>query len=267
MNHLKFTLLLLFAVVISVPSYGQFWFGPKGGIQLIDQVYQDKSYKDHFKAKPVISWHAGAVVNYTISEHYSIHMELLYERVGRKVTNRPDTSFVDSRFTYNFLSIPVMFRYQFGREPVRFYVNGGPQFKFWLSGKGTIFSDELLEFDLEKQDYNVRFERPTGEAPAGNRLNYFVPFSNRLQYAFVVGGGISLDLFNLPQRLMIDARFAWGHSIMAFNRETDNIGLLEYAENWEFTDNTITIGMAYLFGYNPHDALKGASTIPKKKKR
>ena len=82
-------LISLFILIFScISANAQFWFGPKGGIRYIQQVYQDDTYEDFYKPKNVISWQAGGVANYTITEQMSIHTELLYERVGRRVKNK-----------------------------------------------------------------------------------------------------------------------------------------------------------------------------------
>jgi len=226
------------------------------------QVYQEEGYTDTYDPKNIFNWHIGGVLNYTTSNKYSIHTELLYERMKRIVTREGDTDTLKSTFIYHFINAPVMFRVQFGRSPVRFYINAGPQFRFWAAAKGTIQADELIENGVDKLKVKVSFKNP-GEEPADGK--YFVPNPNRIQYAFLVGGGVVLDLFNKSQRLMIDGRYAFGHSIMAFNRGTEPSQLTTYFENFEFRDNTITLSLAYLFGFNPVDVRKGSSTIKQKK--
>ena len=190
-------------------------------------------------------------------------MELLYEKAKRQVKSTPDTIMINSRFTYHFITAPVMFRIQFGRTPIRYYVNAGPQFRFWAAGKGIITADELFEnFESGTVKYKISFKDPSEEQPENK---YFVPNPNRIQYAFLLGGGVVLDLFNRSQRLMIDGRYAFGHSIMAFNRGTESSQLSSYGENFEFRDNTITLSLAYLFGFDPVDVRKGSSTIKAKK--
>ncbi len=260
------TFLLFVFLIASFKSYGQFWFGVKSGAQFTNQVYQEKAYKDSYDPKNIVNWHIGTVINYTNSEKYSIHMELLYERAKRRiddVRNVSDSIILRSEFTYHFITAPVMFRVQFGKAPIRYYINAGPQFRLWAAGKARIEADELNE-NSAKGHVNLRvsFKDPS-ETPAGNK--YYVPNSNRIQYAFLAGGGVVLDLFNKPQRLMIDGRYAFGHSIMAFNRGTEPSALQTYAENFEFRDNTVTISLAYLFGFDPVDLRKGASTVKAKK--
>ena len=258
-------LILIFALTLYVlPSYGQFWFGVKSGIQLINQVYQEEGYTDIYNLKDnIINWHVGGVFNYTTSDKYSIHTELLYERVRRETTSSPDTIFVDSELTYHFITAPVMFRVQFGRTPIRYYINAGPQIRYWVTGKGRMMADELFEnSESGTRNYRIRF-KDSSDNP--DLSDYFVPNPNRVQYAFAVGGGVVLDLFNRSQRLMIDGRYSFGHSNMGFNRGTEPSQLSTYGENFEFRDNTITISLAYLFGFNPMDVRQGASTIKKSK--
>ena len=78
---------------------------------------------------------------------------------------------------------------------------------------------------------------------------------------------------------MVDFRYNWGHSNMAFNFDPtiDDIRYVRtgigsdvpegaYQENYEYTNNTISISLAYMFEYNTDFKRKGSSTSDESKK-
>ena len=163
-----------------------------------------------------------------------------------------------------------------GRSPVRWYFNGGPKVSLWLSGKGRLeYADDEIGNDqgMVVQNYRVVFNRRKAIENQGEK--YFVYEGNRLQYALTAGGGFYLDLAN-GARLMVDARYNWGHSNMGFNEDfNDANGTLTinppiipengYQENYEYTHNTFSISLAYMFEYNTQLKRKGGSTSSESK--
>jgi len=65
---------------------------------------------------------------------------------------------------------------------------------------------------------------------------------------------------NQTQRIMLDLRYSFGHSNMAFNRGSDLGQLFAYDENLEYTHQMMMVSVAYLFGYDIQAKKKGKST-------
>ena len=265
-------LLSAFFVGILLSANAQYWFGPKVGYHYTLHAYQDPNYKDDYRVSKDHNYELGVVVTYTASEKYAVHGELYYERIGNRVSNRDEGKFfVNSQSSYNFISFPILLRVSMGHQPVHWYVNGGPKLSIWTGGTGTFEygNDESLNPDgIDKVDYDVVFTRSDAQGIANNQ--YFVNESNRLQYALTIGGGFYLDLAN-GARAMFDFRYNWGHSNMGFNddvqlsdgrtiQEGDNIPQNGYQENYEYTHNTFSFSVAYMFEYSAELKRQGNST-------
>ena len=266
-------------LLLSNTSLAQYWIGPKVGYHYSIHDYQDFEYEDAYQISNDHGFEAGMVVTYTATDRYAVHGELYFEQIGNRIRSRGDNFFVNSKSTYNFLSLPLMLRVSMGHSPVHWYVNGGPKLSLWLGGNGRLkYSDDEAAnpnssgvFDgIEHVNYTIAFN--SGEATGVLNDTYFVDEPNRIQYALVIGGGFYLDLAN-GARLMIDGRYNWGHSNMAFNQDPnvassnsiiagspENIPERGYQENYEYTTNTISISIAYMYEYNAQLKRKGGST-------
>lgn len=269
-------LLGFFALLcVSQLVYSQYWFGPKVGYHYTIHDYQDPNYRDDYKISNNHNFELGVAVTYTATDRYAVHGELYYEGVGNRVQNKKDFV-VDSKSNFNYISAPILFRVSMGHSPVHWYLNGGPKVSLWLGGKGQLANGDLSEFEESKLDkdgyfnYKIGFRRST----AGGVDNgvYFVNEANRIQYSLTAGGGFYLDLAN-GARVMVDFRYNWGHSNMGFNldpQEQDgtfimagnntNIPTAGYLENYEYSNNTISFSVGYMFEYNTSFKRKGSST-------
>ena len=265
------TLLSAFFVGILLSANAQYWFGPKVGYHYTIHDYQDSNYKQDYKVSKDHNFELGVVVTYTASAKYAVQGELYYERIGNRVSNKEDRFFVNSKSAFNYISFPILLRISLGHEPVHWYINSGPKLSFWTGGTGLLefANDESINPDgLDIVDYAVVFTRSDAEGISNNK--YFVNESNRIQYALTIGGGFYLDLAN-GARAMFDFRYNWGHSNMGFNddlqiadgrtiQEGDNIPVNGYQENYEYTHNTLSFSVAYLFEYSADLKRKGNST-------
>lgn len=272
MKFYLFTALL----IASLASYGQYWFGPKIGYSYITHNYQDSEYKNTYDVPADWNFQAGAALSYTATSRYSVYGELLYERIEKKVENIAITGITErSEMTNHYISVPIMLRITLGRVPFHYYINGGPRLAYWLGGKGTLLTEELLEFpdniDAEgnplPNTYRIRFnlDKVTNDASSESA---FVSKPNRVQFGLTVGGGMFFDMQG-GGRLQCDFRYTWVHSNMATNNGDADLNFIsgDYRENFEFYNNIATVGVAYLFPYNSQFRRKGKSTSKQSKKK
>ena len=92
---------------------------------------------------------------------------------------------------------------------------------------------------------------------------------NRLQFGLTFGAGAFFDLIS-GARLMIDLRYAFGHSNFGFDNPNDSWFVYEddqYVESFEYSLNTLSVSVAYLFEYDAQLKRRGKSTNPKSNKR
>ena len=99
--------------------------GVRLGANYTTHRYQETSFKrDSFNVDENLGFQAGLSMSYQASDLYSVYGEIVYERIGRELRDKlTDGSFVDSKSTNDFLTIPLMLRVTLGRVPFHYYVN------------------------------------------------------------------------------------------------------------------------------------------------
>lgn len=254
-NRLSLVALLM---LLGFMAQAQFWFGPKGGANRNDFIYQSENYLDTFQVEPSYSFEVGGVLIYQASDMFSVQTELYYERTKRSLESNDLSSVeVTSNTANSFLSAPALFRVSFNRGPTHYYVSGGPKVRMWLGGSGRISTDSNDEFVEGDEVWN----RLVYNQRNSNTINevYAVPDANRVQFALVAGGGVYFDLY-FGGRLLVDFKYTFGHSNMGFNNNPD-FKFIDYTENFRYRSNTLSLSLAYLFEYDVKGARKGMSTI------
>jgi len=74
---------------------------------------------------------AGALVNFGVSDNFSIQPEFLYSQKGASIDNVLGTNNT-FKSTLGYLDVPIMFRYNIGEDGKGFFVELGPQGSFVL---------------------------------------------------------------------------------------------------------------------------------------
>ena len=269
---MKTLLSILFISLLASQAQAQYWFGPKVGLNYIEHNYQEKAYRDTFDIQNDLNFQVGGAFSYSATDRYSVYVELMYERIGKTVKDiATDGATVRSSMTNHFITIPAMLRITLGKVPFHYFINGGPRVSYWVAGNGTRFLEEFVEQlndpeNVEEaiKDYKVVFK----QSNVRDQSQALVASPNRIQFGLTVGGGIYFDIEG-GGRLMFDARYTWVHSNMGINSTTDNINFnfATYNENFEYSHNIGTIGVAYLFGYNSDLKRKGKSTSKESNKK
>lgn len=109
---MKKFLLVSFVLLTVHASFGQnlfstlkerLSFGIKGGANYSNFTYAD------FKTKGLSGFHAGGIVNFKLSNNWSIQEEFLYSLQGAKIENNTFGTKQDLKLSY--LSVPIMVKY------------------------------------------------------------------------------------------------------------------------------------------------------------
>jgi hypothetical protein len=263
-------LLAVLLNLVAFQAFSQFWFGPKIGGQLTTHKYQEPLRLDTFNVESDFNFHTGIVFEYQTPGMFAVHTELTYMQVKTKSTS-PFDSAMSASATHHFLTVPMLARAVFGRGPLKFFVNGGPRLSYWMSGKGDVYTSDFEENASPPMNYKVGF----GEASdfEGSSDNYQVMSKpNRIQYSLDFGGGVIFDISE-EQRILLDIRYSFGHSIMGFNSGNSfnniNNGRLSeggYTEDMEYQNSMFMFSVAYLMGYSPTKQRRGQSTSTIKRK-
>ncbi|MBC6399830.1 MAG: PorT family protein [Ekhidna sp.] len=269
--------LLVFAFSFFTSSvFAQYWFGPKIGFSYIDHIFQESTYEsDSFNIPKNWNFQAGLAVSYSATDRYAVYGELLYEKIGKKITDlATDGENVSTEMTNHFLSVPVMLRITLGRVPFHYYINGGPRISFWLGGKGKISLEEFDEstpagIDENENalpvEYTITFKE-SALLEADNFDPAYISNPNRLQFGLTAGGGLFFDIQG-GGRLQFDFRYTWVHSNMGTNDSDDFLAFDSYRENFEYYHGIATLGVAYMFDYNSQLKRKGKSTARESNKK
>lgn len=243
----------------------QYWFGPKVGGSLSHFIYQDSDYViDSFKVSPTYNYEFGGVVIYQANNMFSVQGEATYEIIDRTLRSRPNFGQeVYSKMRYRFLSVPMLFRVSFGGEPIHYYLSGGIKLKFWMGGKGKIVSGEPEFGEPGEIIDKIVFRQSKSDPVAGT---YAVREANIMQFGLSLGGGMYFDLVT-NGRLLLDARYTFGHSNFGFNNNPDfSNDITGYNERFTFRANTLSVSLAYLFEFDQQLQRKGKSTSEKSNK-
>ena len=170
---MKKLLLTSFVTVLALYSFGQgISGGVKAGANLANQKWTSQGISLDTKAKPGLL--AGVFVVAMINEKFGIQPELLFTMQG----SRWDFSGDDSKFKYNYLAVPVLFRYNI-TEMIS--LHAGPQFGFLMSAEAEDESGDTedIKDDMKGIDFagatGVEFDLPSG---LGFGARYVLGISN-----------------------------------------------------------------------------------------
>ena len=133
LNFKQIILGLCFSMAATVPTYAQWSFGIKAGIN--SSTVSIKNWDN----KQKIGFLAGGVATYQLSEHFDLQGELLYANRGYKTDiylEISDKNPHDWKFSLSYLNLPVLLKwYPIGQGV---YVEAGPQLGYMLDNSNSI---------------------------------------------------------------------------------------------------------------------------------
>jgi hypothetical protein len=137
---MKKLVMFLMAASLSGFALGQTTFGVKGGINPSKwNVKVGDTKEDDYKSR--IGFHFGGVVDFSISDNFSIQPQLLYVNKGSKEKHGDH----DDKILVNAIDIPVNFLYKTDVGKGKFMIGGGPNLGFNLSAKIKAKHDGEME--------------------------------------------------------------------------------------------------------------------------
>ncbi|WP_017733546.1 outer membrane beta-barrel protein [Nafulsella turpanensis] len=242
-------LVLFFFLLIPVVVSAQFRIGPKLGAQMGRAVYEDEAYKELYSSSFRPGLQLGAVLNYKVSDFYSLHTELYYSQKGKRSKNKVEMiSPTDNKALYSFIDVPVLLRFSKHQTTpdfkIEYYLNVGPSINYWLGGHGTIQNEEYSRLTgKEIQQYRIVFKE---DAKTGTE-QVFVREANRLQMSLDFGGGVIFDL-GTGKTIMVDLRNSIGIGKTYMGKEdSGDYSIGSYQDNFEAVNHVFSISVSYLF--------------------
>lgn len=256
-------------VITSIPAFPQMInAGLKGGFNWSWTRADDVDFRKEYNTHPVPGFNAGAVFSFQLKKRYFLHTELLYATKGRMVTG--DLGLRDET-TYNYVEIPLLYQIHFngslgatGQKKFKWYAGIGPNFSYWLGGKGTITHFEITDHDIPEIPYKLRFgERPVDDF--GQSEFVYIEDARRIQVGINMGGGVWVEPMN-NKKIMIDLRFELGHSWLAGAESADYVFPQKYSKTLEARNLGLRLSAMYLLQTNLDKKVrnKGKSNVSQK---
>lgn len=233
--------------------FAQFSVMPKAGINFSNVAFSnelEQSFIDgfNFEKKSVTGFIGGAAFQVGLLEGLSVQPELLFIQKGFLLDLGP---FGESKFTINYLEVPLLFKYTHDLELLKIFVNLGPSFSLGLGGKvktTTPFGDD---------EASVKF----GEAPANTTDVYF---DNRLDLGLQGGLGVAVTLG--PGDVVLEGRYGYGFSNL-FDKD-EALNLTREDVKTQHRVISIQLGYSIPLGNDPvKSRLKNRKPVKYKKRR
>ena len=247
-------------MLISVATEAQHLrVGPTFGAQLSRPYYDNPEYYNGYVPKQRLGFKVGGIANVKASQYFSLHTELLYNRVNKYMVGTDEYTL--NREQFNYFTAPIMLRGSVPFGQLEVYVNAGPSVSYWLGGHTYLRHGELVELEIYEFDHDIAFN---GESEDEfNEGTFYVTEPNRIQLSLDMGVGTLIPIND--RYLMVDFRYSWGHTNMA-KPDTEYIDLTFYDDNLSFANHSFAVSIAYLYELDLIKLTrKGKSKVTKKK--
>ncbi len=246
--------------VYRVPNTQRYFVGIKGGLLASWSTFRDPDLKSTFSSTPIGGFHVAGLINFSLKKNYSFQTEFGFSQMGRKVIFNSGTWTNTS--TYHFLDFSMMlrrsFRLKIGKDiPANWYVNIGPNIKYWLNGSGNIVS-------LGSQSYTIAFSG----TPKGEYDKLYYMDVNRWIFGLDFGLGANLGTLK-GQQVMAEVRFTYGQTYLGNKNSvtSSSINLLGYDDSLLFNLKVISVTLAYTLDFYTGQSKMGKSNFEKSKKK
>ena len=243
--------------------------GFTAGVQACWVRLDDVSFRDTVSIRPVPGFRVGGVLSFKVKDRYFLHTEYVYSQKGKIAKGKLDPDLYD-KATYRYLELPILFTMHFkGKvakdKDFKWHIGAGPSINYWLGGKGTLTSGDLIENRIDPFDYTIVFgTRPENTALA---RNFYYREVNRLQLGLVAGVGLILEPAD-GRAFIIDLRYTFDQSRMGKVWSADIQTPTDYNDNLDARNKSFSISICYLFERNldKKERNKGKSMIKPKQR-
>lgn len=200
--------LMLLAMTVSL--FGQVSIGAKAGIYHSNVAIQGIDNNLIPDTKGLTDFSGGVVSEIMFGENFGFQPELNYHKSGFQIEEGIEFDVFDipvplgvkAKVKVDYLTMPVLAKYNIGNGPVKGYVSAGPSFGYALQGEVRTVAKVIIDIPVWTQDINFS----SGEV-------------NRFDIGGVVGAGVSFDTG--PGKLFVDARYKHGFT------QVDNLSFVD----------------------------------------
>ncbi len=161
--------LLLLSILITSLSYNvkaqDIRFGLKTGLNFSKLNSDEAGFNEMSYNRS--AFHIGALVEFTLSDNFSIQPELYYSSEGGMLkSTEEDEEFglvdLKTNINTNYMSLPIMFKYYTGKN---LYIEAGPQMDFLVSAdihgqasnnfQSEVYPNEDIKDQLDSNNYGL----------------------------------------------------------------------------------------------------------------
>jgi hypothetical protein len=231
--------------------------GIKGGCNMSWIKHDDKTigYKNQFRILPVPGFNAGFVASFKMKDRYFLHTEYLFSTKGKLVKGKIDKQLKD-QVTYYFIDVPILYNIYFNAKidsknikQFKWYLGIGPNFSYWLGGKGKVYNGEFADEEFPALKYKLKFGTRGEDFIKPDEV--YISDAKRFQLGINVGGGILLEPTN-GKKIIVDLRFEFGQTWLGKERSADYVIPVDYKEARNLKDRNmgLRLSLMYLFQFN-----------------
>lgn len=201
MRFLSACLLYLFLFFQTIDLQAQvFSFGIKGGLNYTN-ISGDYSFENEFKT----GLNFGAFANFNFTRMMGVVSEINYEQKGfryKSYSNQTEQIIGEKRFDY--LTIPILFKYQFGKN-TKFFVTIGTYLGIlvYAYDKGQITDESVLPPLVSSWNHDIYFDTQDVDMGLSFGVGLQIPLNRR--FGLVLEGRYQPGLMLVePDKMFIE---------------------------------------------------------------
>lgn len=260
-------IIFIFSTFLSYSTIGQsFKLGVGGSIHAFSTHLADDEQKETFKTQWDLGYSPGFFTNIMFASDFSLQTEFYYTWQGRKLTTI-ETNW-QHRARYQYIEIPVLLRKTFDVKlykdiTTRWYINAGPNIKYWARGKGDILTGANIPLE-----YKVVFGAPPDDAFPTEYM--YLNNVNRLLFGLSAGLGFSIEVLK-SNTLFFEMRYTQGQTYFG-EKDSAQYNVLDFQDTMKANSRIITFTACYMMEFNyfkivQKSNLKKHKKAPKPKKK
>jgi hypothetical protein len=260
----KTTSIALFLTLATLATRAQVLIGPVAGPQLTWIRYEQEEARDAYTVSPLLRYHVGGMVSFRVRNRFFLNTSVLYSRKAKSLKVKDDETF-QLKSAASFIDVPILYTAEFraklkGNKSFKYYLGLGPDIAFWLGGRGTLTTTDVIEQGLSEVDFKIRFRQPL-EQTTNAEMTLQDP--NRVQLGINIVAGVAFEPLGFNKTL-ITLRYAGGHSYLGKSNGVFPVAT-DYTDIMQARNKVVTLSFAYLIDLKIDQRMKGKSTINKKK--
>jgi hypothetical protein len=253
-------------------SNAQLLVGPVAGLGVSKVFFFDQASADAYKTLPSVGIDGGLMGSLVVRKNFVLNAQLLYSYRTKHISgrNQPNS---DAQFkfssTMQYIELPIFYVLEFksltgnptgrgGRvKTYNWFIGGGPTISYWLSGKSTLHSSNLLENGIDHVNYTSVFGADnSGIPPSITSTKEYISEANRFQFAINITGGVAFEPVGF-HKIVTFAQFNIAQTFLA----KSDVSLPSYdVDVLRAKNHSFKISVAYLFDTKMETSKKGKST-------